>query len=102
MESAKDHRAFETAVRIVSSVSIVATLVAVLIVNFVKRSGPEPNLHEILLVFMFFAQAGILFLTVITAAILAGFRGGVRLSRTTACLAVIATGAFVAEFFVMQ
>ena len=102
MDTGKCNRAFDVALRILSGLSLLGTVVIVLLLHFVKREGPEFNPHEVLVLFILIAQFALFVLFAITGAILAGFRGGVRLSRLTAGLIVAAICAFIAAFFVTQ
>jgi hypothetical protein len=92
---------FDVSVRVVSGLSVLGTI-AVLLLTRVPRHGPEFNDHEIFQLFMFIAQVAVFLIFVIIAVILAGFRGGLRLSRIGAGLSLTALCGLVVEFLVLQ
>jgi hypothetical protein len=100
MPSDHNNPAFDSVMRIISGLSIFCSI-AVLLLTRVPRRGPEFNAHEVLMMFIVIAQVAVFLIVVITAVILAGFRGGLRLSRVGAGLSLTALCALVVELFLL-
>ena len=101
MASDPSNPAFDSVMRILSGLSILCSIV-VLLLTRVPHHGPEFNAHEVLQIFIVIAQVVVFLIFVTTAVILAGFRGGLRLSRVGAGLSLTALCGLVVELFVMQ
>jgi hypothetical protein len=101
MLSDHNNPTFDTAIRILSGLSVLGTIVALLLMR-VPRHGPEPNDHEIFQMFIVYAQLVLFLVAVITAVIVAGFRGGLRLSRLCAGLSLAAICGLVVELLVFR
>lgn len=103
MGSAKCNTNFDLAMRLLSGFSIVGTLVTLLAVFCAPRHvGPEPSSAEVLLIFINIAQFALLAVSVIIAVILAGFRGGLRLTRLGAKLILVAICGYVLEILAIN
>ena len=100
MPSEHNNPTFDSLMRILSGFSVLCTIV-VLLLDRIPRHGPEPNGHEVLQMFAVYAQLMLFLIFVITAVILAGFRGGLRLSRVGAGLSLAAMCGLVVELFVL-
>lgn len=101
MNTPKEHLAFDIGVRVVSGFSFLGTIVILLVNSLVKREGPEFNTHELLSMLILITQWTLFFVFVVIGTILAGFRGGLRLSRLSAGLMILGTCALVMELFVL-
>jgi len=96
------HQPLDGVLWALSLLSSVASVVAIVVNQVSTRSGPEFNTHEIVLLFLTVAQFGVFVLAVIYSVLAAGSQSGLRLSRSTAGMAVVAIILFVVEMFVLN
>jgi len=101
MKSDHSHHFFEITTRILSAISLLGSLVMLFIDIFIERQGPEMNRHEILVIYIVFAQLVFFAFSAIYGAILAGFRGGLSLSHFSAWFLIVAISVFIGVYFYM-
>ena len=92
---------FDIAASICSACSVFGSVATLCAFFFPPERGIQFGTH-MLLIFMFVIQLAVFVLFLFTAVILAGFSGGLRLSRLGAILVLIATAGFVSQFFAIQ
>jgi len=89
--------AFDTAARRMSTASLSGSALTMILALFPPDRGVDFGLH-MLLALMFTGQLVLLVLFTGTGVILAGFCGGLRLSRSTAVLSLVASAALAGQY----
>jgi hypothetical protein len=92
---------FEAAARLASAISLFGSAVTILIIALSPERGIQ-FITNMLLILIFFIQVVVFLVFIGVAIVLAGFRGGLRISPSVAVLSLVAMTALLAQFMAMQ